>query len=569
MKIREFRKQYPQYDDIPDQELATKLHAKSYSDMPFEDFAQRFGVTAEAAPKASGPSKALGAAREAIQGATFEFGDEIGLGAAALAAKGAQKVGLAPDTGESIGEIYRDMRGAYGAEREQFREENPGTAVAANLAGALGTGGAGAVRGMTALAPRIGTMGAAATVGGAQAGAYGAGAAEPGERIEGAAKAAPVGAVLAPVATAGANALASTLANRGAERWVSRLLPNRDQVRQAAQRSFAEADNLGVQLAPAKVQQIQGSLNSLAKTEGFNPRIHPKVAAALDSFDDLAADVPTLGRMEQQRRILGAAAKSMEADERRIAVQLIDELDDAIGGLKAADVVTGNAAQAGETMQRARGLWARQAKLGVIEDAMERAANQASGFENGIRIQFRSILNNPKKLRGFSEAEREAMQRIVRGGKVENILKFLGRFGPGEGAATNLVGSSIGAGAGAAVGGPVGAAAVPIAGYAARKGAQAATRGNVEKLRQLVAAGGANPRQIVQRYTSQAGAAATPQDLAKIMVSSGQTDLIRLSSQLNALSGPQRRLANEALALMAAGQAGAGVGAAAATENAD
>jgi hypothetical protein len=70
-------------------------------------------------------------------------------------------------------------------------------------------------------------------------------------------------------------------------------------------------------------------------------------------------------------------------------------------------------------------------------------------------------------------------------------------------------------------------------------------------------------------FLRQFGAAATPQDLAKIMVSSGQTDLIRLSSQLNALSGPQRRLANEALALMAAGQAGAGVGAAAATENAD
>lgn len=41
-KVDDFRKQYPEYDDLDDETLARKLHAKSYSDMDFNDFRRRF-----------------------------------------------------------------------------------------------------------------------------------------------------------------------------------------------------------------------------------------------------------------------------------------------------------------------------------------------------------------------------------------------------------------------------------------------------------------------------------------------------------------------------------------------
>lgn len=44
--IADIREQYPQYDDLSDQELAEGLHKKHYSDMPFEDFAERVGLAA-------------------------------------------------------------------------------------------------------------------------------------------------------------------------------------------------------------------------------------------------------------------------------------------------------------------------------------------------------------------------------------------------------------------------------------------------------------------------------------------------------------------------------------------
>ena len=45
MDLKQFRKQYPAYNDWSDQELATGLHKQYYSDMPFEKFASQVGYT--------------------------------------------------------------------------------------------------------------------------------------------------------------------------------------------------------------------------------------------------------------------------------------------------------------------------------------------------------------------------------------------------------------------------------------------------------------------------------------------------------------------------------------------
>lgn len=42
--MQEIRQSYPQYSDMTDEQLATALHAKHYSDMPFATFAERLGV---------------------------------------------------------------------------------------------------------------------------------------------------------------------------------------------------------------------------------------------------------------------------------------------------------------------------------------------------------------------------------------------------------------------------------------------------------------------------------------------------------------------------------------------
>ena len=52
MNIQEFRQQYPQYEGVSDDELSKALHKKFYAQVPYETFAEKFGVT--------GPEKSYG-----------------------------------------------------------------------------------------------------------------------------------------------------------------------------------------------------------------------------------------------------------------------------------------------------------------------------------------------------------------------------------------------------------------------------------------------------------------------------------------------------------------------------
>lgn len=78
-------------------------------------------------------SRTLGAARSFLNGMTFGFSDEIGLGGAALFAK-------ASGASASIPEIYRDMKNQYNADMDKYARENPGEHVGMNIAGGLATG---------------------------------------------------------------------------------------------------------------------------------------------------------------------------------------------------------------------------------------------------------------------------------------------------------------------------------------------------------------------------------------------------------------------------------------------
>ena len=49
-KIEQLRKQYPQYNDMSDDEFAKAFHKKFYSDLEYDDFAKRLGVTSALAP---------------------------------------------------------------------------------------------------------------------------------------------------------------------------------------------------------------------------------------------------------------------------------------------------------------------------------------------------------------------------------------------------------------------------------------------------------------------------------------------------------------------------------------
>lgn len=56
MNLEQIREQYPQYQDMSDEDLARGLHAKFYSDMPFDEFAAKVGYQAQPVAPQEPPS---------------------------------------------------------------------------------------------------------------------------------------------------------------------------------------------------------------------------------------------------------------------------------------------------------------------------------------------------------------------------------------------------------------------------------------------------------------------------------------------------------------------------------
>lgn len=149
-------------------------------------------------------------------GASFGFSDEI---AGALGAA----IGTFDDDleGTTFGERYRGIRDAARANREAFETRNPKTAIAAELAGGLTTGGLGAAKAGAFQAARnaptfMGRMSPVIQTGAVQGGLFGAGTSE-GDSVQDIAgdalKGAGIGAATAPVLP-----LLGSGARKGAER---------------------------------------------------------------------------------------------------------------------------------------------------------------------------------------------------------------------------------------------------------------------------------------------------------------------------------------------------------------
>jgi hypothetical protein len=146
MRLEDFRRQYPQYSDISDEDLAKGLHRRFYSDIPFEDFSQRVGlITAE-----SGFFPALKAGASGVQEAGYALAGRTGLMDEAAAQK-------------AIEEEQAYQQRVFKPTEEGFLEA-PVTKTLELLGGSLPYMGVPlAAAGATALAPLTGT---AATVAG-------------------------------------------------------------------------------------------------------------------------------------------------------------------------------------------------------------------------------------------------------------------------------------------------------------------------------------------------------------------------------------------------------------------
>jgi muramidase (phage lysozyme) len=254
--------------------------------------------------------------------------------------------------------------------------------------------------------------------------------------------------------------------------------PTTQQLKSAAKEGFESFRQSDIALPAPQMKEFGRSVAAELNADGFYDVLAPKAFGVLSKLDGAADDAAmTAGQMHAFRRAIGKVAGSADETERAAAVAIRERFDELLGTLPGND----------ETLKPALGNYAAAKRseqvTGAAEKADLQAASTGSGanIDNAMRQQIKALLNNPKKLRGFSGEEISQMRQVVQGTFTGNTARLVGKLAP-----TGIVSGSLSGGAGFVAGGGIGAVAVPLAGAAAKKFADTLTASQMNKLDELI-----------------------------------------------------------------------------------
>ena len=331
---------------------------------------------------------------------------------------------------------------------------------------------------------------------------------------------------------------------------ITEAAPSIDQLQSASRAVYKEIDDLNVKVDSNAYGALVADIKRTAQKAGLDPDITPKAEKALRRFEERVGTELTVTELDTLRKVAKNASNTLDKADEAIALQMVNAVDDFMDS-KAIRFNAPEGIDVSKRYKAARDLWGRSRRSEMLEEAFFKARLQASGFENGVRVQFRQILNNKAKRRFFKPNEIAELRKVIEGTPGQNFLKLLGRFGFNEGGATNIIGGSIGVGAGAMLGGAAGAIAIPLIGQVSRKLAAKLTEKNASFANDIIKAG-ADAQQITKAYIKNTPKKSrTPEELSELLIS-GDIDLSVLKpTPLNkqaAVIARRRRAENAALA---------------------
>jgi|TARA_R110000824_G_scaffold394108_1_gene593711 hypothetical protein len=286
------------------------------------------------------------------------------------------------------------------------------------------------------------------------------------------------------------------------------VTPTAKELKGQANKIYTSVENVPVRVRPEAFERVLGGIGAKVTKEGYAPGLHPKSSAALAEIAKYAGRELDMQDMTIIRRLAKGAKNSLDPDDSRIGRVILGHIDDNMRQIPGV----------GKELAQADKLWSMAKKSELLDNAVEAAKHTASGFENGLRIEFRKLLKKERegKLQ-LSEAEKAAMSRVEQGNFPTNFLKGIGKLGPAPGGAGNALLAVLAGGGGYAIGGPAGMAAVMGTGYGARLGARELTKGAAEKAQTVVAGG--TPASIARGSYRAPVPSAVPDTMAKALLS--------------------------------------------------
>jgi hypothetical protein len=205
-------------------------------------------------------------------------------------------------------------------------------------------------------------------------------------------------------------------------------VPSAEELAARSQANYDVLDKSGFQLdAPQFASHMQGMAPKLRSSAGYDPRIMPKVDVALSNLTTTAPK--TVQELDTLRTIIGTAAKSADASERKAAKQLLDEFDTYVTTAPPSAIVSGNKT-AMDAWKEARADYSKMKKSELITDIISDAEWAKGTQESSIASQLSSLAKNDKKMRFFTPDEQAAIREAAKGGKLQSMLNVMAKFSP-------------------------------------------------------------------------------------------------------------------------------------------
>lgn len=277
-----------------------------------------------------------------------------------------------------------------------------------------------------------------------------------------------------------------------------------EQLRDQSKNLFDIAKNSGVVLNNKPFQANMKNIASSLRSEGYTPTgDFPNVNAAIKELT--TGSMPKdFVELQALRTMIKNGQASSNPNEQRIASMLVDKFDDYVMNIPARDLArTSNSVdvQAGmNAWQDARSAYSKLKKAEIFEDIKNRAEMNAtrysqSGTENAIVADLRALANNKKKMKFFTKEEQESIRKAVKGGNVQNAMRFLGKYAPTSPLAS-AGGAVVGSLAAGATGAGLGAIALPAIGTGARIAATSMRENQLARLAEIMRRGGEIPTTV-------------------------------------------------------------------------
>jgi len=577
--LRALKAKSPAAANMSDAQFALALHEHYYQAVPLADFLKNVGLDrgdvlyetrnpgdtygdyarkALAAPGAGEtsdqaamrqggflptdkPSVADGLARAYLQGGSLGFGDElVAAGAAALDPL------VRGDSGKDFGQRFQTYLSREQGKVDQFRQDNPVAAYGAEIAGSLPTMFAVPVPGGAGVGGVLGRVGANALEGGV----YGFGSTDGdlSDRAAGAGIGMGVGASLGAVGEGAGKLVSNVIASNATKKAVQQAVasaPSAAAIKASSKAAFRASEGTGAQIGQRSLQSLARDARQLATDEGLllpSGAVtdgYSKAAGALRMIDEYARGNITMKQAQALLKTVRGVAELRDS-EGTFGKKLVKAVIDHFDALRPNDFAMHPASAAGQPLASSRGPqaiqfwkqamsdWARYKRTDMIEKIANRAQYARGGYVEGLRAGFRKMMMNERKQEGFSANDLAAIDKFVKGGPADDLLRFIQRSNP-LGAAfaghqvAGLPGAIAAAGAKLAVGGGAGAArnagARQVASEVRARAAGAVLPPNVIPLPPRV------PVPLIGRAAAAGGLSATDdprQQMVQILVSGGR-----------------------------------------------